>query len=82
MDIQSLTFLGLVGFGTVTVISFFKPDMDSRIKFALCVLAVFIATFIPVDLGNIILNKVKMSLEVAIAFAGAYKFAAKISGRV
>lgn len=80
MDIQNLTLVGLAAIGVVNVASFFKPDMDSRIKFALSVTAAFAVTFIPADLGLVILEKAKEALIVAFAASGTYKLASKAGG--
>jgi GTPase involved in cell partitioning and DNA repair len=77
MEIQSLTLTALAAIGIVNVISFFKPDLDSRVKFALSVLAAFAVTFIPPELGSVILEKAKEALVVAFAASGAYKIATK-----
>lgn len=80
MDITSLTFLGLVGLGTVNVITFFKDDMDSRVKFAISFVVIMAASFIPAELGSIILDKAKVALEIALAASGVYKVAQKAGG--
>jgi hypothetical protein len=81
MDLVNLTFLGLIGLGTVNVIGFFKPDMDSRLKFALSFAVIFTATFVPVELGSIILDKAKLAISVALTFSGIYKLATKAGGQ-
>lgn len=80
MDISSLTLLGLVGIGTANVVSFFRPDMDSRMKFAISFVAVLAATFIPAQIGIIVLDKVKLALEVSLGASGLYKVATKAGG--
>ena len=80
MDIASLTFLGLIGLGTVNVISFFKADMDSRVKFAISFAVILAATFIPAELGSVILDKAKVALEIALSASGIYKIAQKAGG--
>jgi hypothetical protein len=80
IDIASLSFLGLIGIGVSNVVSFFRPSLDSRMKFGICFAAVFVATFIPYDLANEFLNKAKLALEVAFAGSGAYKLAQKAGG--
>lgn len=80
MDLTSLTFVGLVTIGVVNVISFFKPELDSKVKFAISVVTAFIVTFIPAELGNIILEKAKIAIEVAFAASGGYKLFTKAGG--
>lgn len=80
MDIASITLAGLVALGVVNVITFFKPGLDSKVKFALSLAAAFAVTFVPVELGNIILDHAKTALTVAFAASGTYKLSQKIGG--
>jgi hypothetical protein len=80
MDIFNMTLVGLVALGAVNVISFFKPDMDSRVKFAISVVVAFVVAFIPPDLGNIVLDKLRLALEAALAASGTYKLFTKAGG--
>lgn len=80
MDITNLTLAGLVAIGIVNVVSFFKPELDNKVKFALAFVAAFIVTFVPAELGNEILNKAKFALEIAFASSGAYKLVQKAGG--
>lgn len=80
MDIANLTLAGLVGIGVTNVVLFFKPGIDSRIKFAISLVAIFAVTFVPADLGNVILEHAKTALTVAFAASGAYKIASKAGG--
>lgn len=80
MDISSLTFAGLVAIGVVNVITIFKEDIDSRIKFILSLLAAFAVTFIPVETQAILYNKLIQAIEVAFAASGGYKLATKAGG--
>lgn len=80
LDIASLTLTGLAAIGVVNVVTFFKKDLDSKVLFTLSVLAAFAVTFIPVELGNIILEKAKEALLVAFAASGTYKIMSKAGG--
>lgn len=80
MDLTNLTLAGLVAIGVVNVLSFWKSDMDSKIKFTVSLVAAFAVTFVPADLGNLILNHAKDAITVAIAASGAYKVATKVGG--
>lgn len=77
MDFQSLTLAGLVAIGVVNVISFFKADLDSRLKFALSVIAAFAVTFVPISLESVILDHAKTAITVAFAASGTYKLFTK-----
>jgi len=80
MDIFQMGLVGLVALGAVNVLGFFFPDLDSRVKFGASVVVAFIVAFIPVDLGNIILDKLRMALEAAFAASGTYKLFTKAGG--
>lgn len=81
MNLNDLTLVGLVALGVVNVISFFKPDMKSEVKFALSFLVAFLVTFVPQDLGSIVLENAKLALTAAFAASGVYKIASKAGGR-
>lgn len=80
MDLQSATFVGLATLGIVNVVTLFKSDIDSKYKFLISILAAFALTFIPESLGVILLDKMKIAIEVAFASSGTYKLAQKIGG--
>jgi hypothetical protein len=80
MDISSLTLAGLVAIGAVNAISFFKADLDSKIKFAISFVVAFAVLFVPVELGSMLLQKAKEALEIALAASGTYKLAQKVGG--
>jgi hypothetical protein len=73
MDIFSLGLAGLVAIGVVNVIDIFHPIADSRIKFIIAFVSAFIVLFIPQELGNVIFDKAKLALEIAVASSGLYK---------
>lgn len=78
MDLANITFVGLITLGVVNVITFFYPTLDSKVKFGLAVLTAFLLTFVPAELGNIILDKAKIAIEIAFASSGGYKLATKM----
>ena len=80
MDIMNLSFIGLMTLGFVNVITFFKGDLDSRVKFAISIFFAFAMTFVPVEFANVILEKAKEAVSVALAFSGVYKLSTKIGG--
>jgi FtsH-binding integral membrane protein len=75
--LTNITFVGLAVLGIVNVITIFKPGLDSKYKFLISVVAAFALTFVPASLGSILLDKMKIALEVAFAASGAYKMAQK-----
>lgn len=80
MDIFQLALPGLVVLGVVNVITFFKPDMDSRIKFAISFVVALAVLFIPTELGAMWADKIKEAITVAFAASGVYKLATKAGG--
>lgn len=73
MDLSSVTLAGLVAIGVVNVLTMFFTDLDSKIKFAAALVTAFAVTFIPAELGNILLDHIKTALTVAFASSGVYK---------
>lgn len=82
IDFANLTLTGLVAFGVVNVITMFKPNIDSRLKFGISFLIALGVTFIPVEIGNILFKNVKLALEAALSASAIYKVAAKVGGSV
>lgn len=80
MDIMQLALPGLVALGVVNVIGFFKPDLDSRIKFAISFVVAFAVLFVPQDLGNLLANNIKEAIAIAFAASGTYKLFTKAGG--
>ncbi len=80
IELQNITFIGLATLGIVNVITLFKADLDSRYKFLISIIAAFTLTFIPESFGIMLLDKMKVALEVSLAASGTYKLAQKIGG--
>lgn len=78
MDLTNMTLVSLAAIGTVNVIGFFKPKMDSKLKWTLSFLAALAISFIPADLGSIILTHIKDAIYAATVGSGIYKVATKI----
>lgn len=79
-NLLDMTFVGLMTVGFVNVISFYKPNMDSKVKFGLSVLFAFALTFVPAEFASVILEKAKVALGAAFAMSGVYKIAQKAGG--
>lgn len=77
MDLQTISLAGLVSVGAVNVVTMFRPEIDSRIKFALSFVVAFGVLFVPQEIGNLLLDKLKQALEIAFAFSGVYKLVSK-----
>lgn len=80
LDLSNITLAGLVAIGAVNVLSFWKPDLDSKVKFAVSLVVAFAVTFVPAELGNVLLDHLKTALTVAFAGSGAYRISQKIGG--
>lgn len=80
MDFTSITFAGLMTLGFVNVVTFFQPDIDSKIKFFISFLFALAVLFVPVELGNMLLDKMKQAIEIALVTSGGYKIAQKAGG--
>lgn len=72
-DFQTASLALLVVIGAVNVVGFYKPNLDSRYKFVLSLVIAFAVSFIPADLGNLILERLRDAITVAVAASGAYK---------
>lgn len=82
MDLNSTTLAGLAAVGVVNVVSFFKPTLDSRVKFALSVVTAFlIIALVPVSLGEKLFDQAKQALVIAFGMSGIYKIASKAGGQ-
>lgn len=80
MDTIDIVKLGLIVLGAVNVATLFYPTMDSKYKWVLSFIVALVFLFLPVSLGNVILDKLKVALEVAFAASGGYKLATKAGG--
>lgn len=81
MDLQNLTFAGLAAVGVVNVLTFFRPELDSKVKFAVSLVAAFAFSFIPEALSNVLLERSMVALQIAFMASGTYKIAQKVGGQ-
>lgn len=81
MDLTNIGFVALMTIGFVNVLSFWKPTMDSKVKIGVSIAFAFVLTFIPADMGNLIANKLKEAIEIALLATGGYKVAQKVGGQ-
>ena len=75
-----MTFVGLMTVGFVNVVTFFKSDLDSRVKIGLAILFAFALTYVPNTIANDLLERAKQAIEIALTVSGAYKLSQKIGG--
>lgn len=73
MDFAGLGFVGLIAIGAVNVASWRFPNLTSMQKFAISVVVAFAASFIPVEIGNMIYDKLVLAISVALGSSGVYK---------
>ena len=81
MDLLSVGFVGLMTLGFVNVLTFWKPNLDSKIKFSVSLVFAFALLWVPADLGNMLAEKIVKAAEIALAASGGYKVAQKIGGQ-
>jgi hypothetical protein len=72
--ILSGSYIFALTFGAVSSINIFYKELDSKQNLALSFIFALIFAFIPADFGNIILNRVKDAVGVAVGLNGTYQF--------
>lgn len=80
MDYLSMGFIAIMAVGVVNIISFIAPNMDSKIKISIAFVVAFGLTFIPVDVQNVILEKIRIALSATTFGSGVYKLTQKAGG--
>ena len=80
MDLQNITLAGLAAIGAVNVLTMWKPGVESKWKFIASLAVAFLMTFVPANIGNVILENAKIAIQVALAASGVYKLATKAGG--
>lgn len=80
MDFTGMTFAGLATIGVVNVLGFFRPNMDSKLKFGISIVAAMAFLFVPADLGNLLFDKLKEAITIAFAASGTYKLVTRAGG--
>lgn len=73
IDFQTASLALLMVIGGVNIINFFFPLTDSRIKFAVSLAIAFAVSFIPAEIGSILLEKLRDAIQIAVAASGLYK---------
>lgn len=73
ISLFNLGFVPFATFGAVAAFNFWKK-LDSKQNFLLSVGFAIAFSFVPADWGNVILNKVKDGVSVAVVLNGAYQF--------
>lgn len=80
METIDVVKLGLIALGAVNVALMFRPNLESKYKWLLSFGVALVFLLLPESLGNVVMDKVKVALEVAFAASGGYKLASKAGG--
>lgn len=81
LDLGNITLVGLAIIGVVNVVTMWKPDLDTKVKFIISVIVALVVGFIPEALSNEILSRIVSALTAAFAASGGYKVAQKVGGK-
>lgn len=81
IDIKTISFVALATFGTVSAINF-RYKLNSQGNFLLSLVFALLYSFVPADLGNIILNKIRDAYAIAVVLNGAYQFAGGVAKKM
>ena len=71
---------GVVAFGAVGVISHFKKDLTTEMKLGLLFVTAFLVGFVPADLGDVLFNRVKEAVGIALGIHATWTVAKKVGG--
>lgn len=83
MDIPAMLNISLAGLaviGVVNLLTMYAPQMEAKTKILIAFMVAFTVSFVPADLGNIILNHLRTAIEVTFISSGVYKLAQKSGG--
>lgn len=81
LDWQSMSLAVLFAVGATNVVSMWKKDMTSKEKWLVSVVAALVASFVPVELGNEVLTRLKDAVGVAVVASGSYKIVSRVGGQ-
>lgn len=77
MDLNTIlqgSYTLILTFGAVSAVNIFYKPLESKQNLALSFIFALAFNFIPTDLGNIILNRIKDAVTIAIGLNGSYQF--------
>jgi hypothetical protein len=80
MDVQTLGLAGLIAYGLVNAISWWKPDLDKGIKLVILLIVTFGVLFVPPSLGSLVADRIKEALAITLLMTGVGKLANKVGG--
>lgn len=73
---------GVIAYGVVGVLMYFKKDLPSQVKFSFLFVIAFAVGFIPTNLGNVLLNHIKDAAGVAFGIHAFYSMSKNIAERM
>ncbi len=87
MDIWTYGLAGVVAFGGTWLVDlllrrYTKVKLSSEGKFAISLVLAFAIGFVPTDLGNDLLNRIKDAAYIATGIAGFYQLLSRIVAKV
>jgi len=83
--LTDLGFVGLLSFGSVSVLGFFlekEKRFDSRAKAIALVVFAFIYGFVPAEFGNALAERIKDAIFVGASITALYTGAKNIAGKI
>lgn len=81
VDLVQLGFTGLMSFGSVGAVGFFRNNLTAGQKFGLFFVFAFVYGFVPADLGNVLFERIKEALAVATTGTALYTGIKTVSGK-
>ena len=72
VNLVQLGFVGLMSFGSVGALNFFKKGLTQGQNFGLFFVFAFVYGFVPADLGNVIFERAKEALAIATTGTAIY----------
>ena len=70
--LQGVLSFGGVGALSIVLSKYFHKELDSDIKLGLLILLFFLVGFVPADLGNDLLNRIKLAVAAGVVLHGLW----------
>lgn len=82
IDLSAMSYVAVLTFGAVSAVNILWKKLESQHNLILSFVFALIFAFIPSDLGNILLNRIRDAVAVAIGLNGAYQFLSGIAKKI
>lgn len=82
MNVLEMGFIAIATFGSVSALNYFWKNATTQRNFLMSLLFAFAFSFVPADMGNIIANKVKDAVAVAVALNGLYQMLSGVAKKI